>query len=143
MRRLAARLKNLRKKSKAFVLGAPLRYARACGSKELGRSQALSARINSCPDTNQTRMALFPQVFTIDRYWIVFPQAVEFLRRTSGQAMPSPETSCMDRAAGSPSWLFMGHGLETVRNKVVGKGILHCAPCDRVTNGFLAALRSE
>ena len=50
---------------------------------------------------------------------------------------------CMDRAAGSPSWLFMRHGLETVRNKVVGKGILHSAPCDWVTNGFLAALRSE
>jgi hypothetical protein len=28
-------LRSLRKKSKAFVLGAPLRYAPACGSKEL------------------------------------------------------------------------------------------------------------
>src|SRR5438552_18301202 len=60
----------------------------------------------------------------------------------SCERMPSPETPCMDRAAGSPSWLFMQHGLETVRNKVVGKGILHSAPCDRVTNGFLAVLRS-
>ena len=41
------------------------------------------------------------------------------------------------------SWLFLGHGLDTVRNKVVGKGILHSAPCAWVTNGFLAALRSE
>src|SRR5437016_1570610 len=51
------------KKSKAFILGAPLRYALASGSKELSRSQAPPARINSCPDTNQRRIV--PKFFSI------------------------------------------------------------------------------
>jgi len=42
-KRLSARLNSLRKKSKAFILGAPLRCALACGSKELGHFQLFYA----------------------------------------------------------------------------------------------------
>jgi len=55
----AGTTKEVRKKSKAFFKGAPLRCAPACASTEkmlilacFTQTEVCSARINSCPDTS-------------------------------------------------------------------------------------------